>query len=483
MANLLRKQAYINGQWQATASSFQVNNPFNGELITKVADCGTAETKKAIQAAVTAFPAWKKLTAIDRSRILKRWHGLILEHKEALAQLLTKEQGKPIKEARGEIAYGASFVEWFAEEGKRVYGDIIPGHKSDKRITVLKEPVGVVAAITPWNFPNAMITRKVAPALAVGCPVIIKPAEDTPLSALALAVLAEEAGFPPGVFNVLPTSKPAVVGKVLTDAFEVRKLSFTGSTAVGKMLMQQCAASLKKLSMELGGNAPFIVFEDADIDAAVAGAISSKYRNAGQTCVCTNCFFIHASQLETFTNKFAAESQKLLVGEGSDEKTDIGPLINQKGLDKVKDLLDDALAKGARIVTGGQFSTASNRCMQPTVLADVSHEMKIAKEEIFGPIATIFSFETEDEAIALANDTRAGLAAYFYGTDYRRIWRVAEALEYGMVGINTGMISTAVAPFGGVKESGFGREGSKYGVEDYLTTKYLCWGMIDGGAI
>ena len=472
---LLRRSAYINGKWTDGGSVFPVYNPATGVEITTVADTDEALTNQAVAAAAAAFPAWRDRTAEERADILLNWYRLILDNKEDLAQLLTAEQGKPLRESRGEVAYGASFIRWFAEEGRRAYGDVIPPHAANKRIVVLKQPVGVVAAITPWNFPNAMITRKVAPALAVGCTVIVKPAEDTPLSALALAALAEQAGFPPGVFNVLPTSHPEAVGGVLTASSVVRKLSFTGSTAVGKELMRQCAGTLKKLSLELGGNAPFIVFNDADPDAAVEGAIASKFRNAGQTCVCANRLYVQAEIHDTFVEKLTAAVRALKVGEGNEEAVDIGPLINKDGLEKVESLVADATEQGAEIICGAKRSEPGDLFYEPTILTGAKASMKLAQEEIFGPVAPVFRFADEQEVIQLANDTNVGLAAYFYGRDHARIWRVAEALEYGMVGINTGMISTAVAPFGGVKESGFGREGSKYGLEDYLVTKYLCW--------
>lgn len=476
---LLRSQAYINGKWidAQDGKSFSVLNPYDGQEITTVPDMGQKETKAAIEAAEAAFHLWKKRTAADRAHILRRWYELLLAHQEDLAMLLTTEQGKPLSESRGEIRYGASFVEWFAEEARRIYGDVIPGHGADKRILTLKQPVGVVAAITPWNFPIAMITRKVAPALAAGCTVVIKPAEDTPLSALALGLLAEEAGFPAGVLNIVPTSKPAEVGGELTGNPLVRKLSFTGSTATGKLLIKQCANTVKKVSMELGGNAPFIVFEDADLDAAVAGAIASKYRNAGQTCVCANRIYVQSSIYEAFIDKFKIAVSAQTVGSGLIDGVSIGPLINESALTKVEDLVADAQAKGAKLIIGGKRMETGN-FFQPTILTDVSAEMAIHREEIFGPVAPVFSFETEEEVISLANKTQYGLAAYFYGRDYAQIWRVAEALEYGMVGINTGMISTTVAPFGGIKESGFGREGSKYGIEEYLEIKYLCFGGV-----
>ncbi|WP_020570797.1 NAD-dependent succinate-semialdehyde dehydrogenase [Neolewinella persica] len=478
--NLLRHQAYINGTWipAKDGRTFPVLNPFNDELIAEVADLGAADTEIAIEAAAVAFKSWRAETAGRRSKILRRWFELILENIDDLALILTTEQGKPLAEAKGEIKYGASFVEWFAEEGKRAYGDVIPGHGRDKRITVIKQPVGVVAAITPWNFPVAMITRKVAPALAVGCTVVIKPAQDTPLSALALAVLAEAAGIPPGVFNVLTSNQAKRVGEVLTSSPIVRKLSFTGSTPVGKELMRQCAGTVKALSLELGGNAPFIVFEDADIEGAVAGAMASKYRNGGQTCVCANRFYVQSSVYDQFVERLAAAVEELSVGDGREAGVDVGPLINDAGLKKVRELVDDAKQKGAMVKIGGSQLKTGARCYAPTVLAGVTKDMDLLQTEIFGPVAPIVRFDTEAEVIALANDTPFGLAAYFYGRDYALIWRVAEALEYGMVGINTGMISTTVAPFGGMKESGFGREGSKYGLEDYLEIKYMCWGGV-----
>lgn len=467
---------YANGHWTTDLpSSFPVTNPATGEFLAEVAATTAELTKQTIAAAHAAFPAWRARTALERADLLLRWHDLILDNQEDLARLLTAEQGKPLSESRGEIAYGASFIRWFAEEGRRAYGDVVPTHAAGKRIVVLKEPVGVVAAITPWNFPNAMIARKVAPALAVGCPVIVKPAEDTPLSALALAELADRAGFPPGVFNVLPTADPAVVGDVLTASPLVRKLSFTGSTAVGRKLMAACAPTLKKLSLELGGNAPFLVFDDADLDAAVAGCVAAKFRNAGQTCVCVNRVYVQNEVYDTFVEKLTAAVSELRVGPGAKDGVAVGPLINAAAVDKVNRLLADATAKGGAVTTGGKFHPAGDLFFAPTVIRNATQEMDLAREEIFGPVAAVFRFADEAEAVRLANATEAGLAAYFYGRDHARLWRVAEALDYGMVGINTGMISTAVAPFGGVKASGFGREGSKYGLEDYLVTKYLCW--------
>lgn len=474
--NLLRNQAYIAGQWIKTGSTFPVYNPFNGDLLTEVADCGAKETRQAIEAAQTAFISWRAKSAAGRAKILRRWYELQLQYVDQLGQLLTTEQGKPLAEAKGEIKYGASFVEWFAEEARRVYGDVIPGHGRDKRITVIKQPIGVVGAITPWNFPNAMITRKIAPALAAGCTVVIKPSDLTPLSALALAVLAEEAGFPPGVINIVTAKDPAPVGDELTANPMVKKISFTGSTRVGKLLLAKCAPQVKKVSLELGGNAPFIVFDDADMDAAVDGCIASKFRNAGQTCICSNRIFVHRSIHDIFNKKLSEKIAALKVGNGLDAGVVVGPMINDAAVDKSERLLQDAVQHGATVLTGGQ--RGEGQFFEPTLVAGVKPSMKIFNEEIFGPVAAIYAFETEAEVIQLANDTEYGLAAYFYGRDYARIWRVAEALDYGMVGINTGMISTAVAPFGGIKESGFGREGSKYGMDDYLNIKYMCWGGV-----
>ncbi|MCB9303150.1 MAG: NAD-dependent succinate-semialdehyde dehydrogenase [Lewinellaceae bacterium] len=478
--SLFRNKAFLNGQWVAADNreTYPIHNPADGALIAEVPDMGVAETRRAIEAAHAALPAWRGKTAGERSAILRRWYELQMANVPDLGLILTTEQGKPLPEAKGEIAYGASFVEWFAEEAKRAYGDVIPGHGADKRIIVIKQPIGVVAAITPWNFPNAMITRKVAPALAAGCTVVIKPAEDTPLSALALAELAERAGFPPGVLNIVTTSDPAAVGGELTANPIVRKLSFTGSTEVGKLLMAQCADTVKKVALELGGNAPFIVFDDADIDEAVAGAIASKYRNAGQTCVCANRLYAQDSIYDVFVDKLAKAVAQQQVGSGLETGVSIGPLINQAALEKVEYLVADALEKGARVITGGHRHQRGGTFYQPTVLANVNNSMKLTNEEIFGPVAPVYRFKNDDEVIAAANATQYGLAAYFYGRDVGRVWRVAEALEYGMVGINTGMISTAVAPFGGVKESGIGREGSKYGLEEFMEVKYLCFGGI-----
>lgn len=481
--SLLQDSAFINGEWVSAndGKTFPVINPFDGSHIADVPDMGASETKAAIQAASDAFPAWRDKTAGERADILKKWYALQMEHLEDLTLLLTTEQGKPLAEARGEIRYGASFVEWFAEEARRVYGDVIPGHAKGVRIMTIRQPIGVTAAITPWNFPNAMITRKVAPALAAGCTVVIKPAEDTPLSALALAVLAEKAGFPPGVLNIVTTRQPAAVGYELTSNPLVRKLSFTGSTQIGKLLMAQSADTVKKLSLELGGDAPFIIFDDADLDEAVKGALASKYRNAGQTCVCANRFYAQAGIYEEFTQKLAVAASEMKVGNGAESGVEIGPLINDKAKEKVERLLTDAIKKGATVLTGGKTKQISQAgaFFEPTVLTNVTSDMDISSEEIFGPIAPVTRFDTEAEVIGLANDTPFGLASYFYGRDYARIWRVAEALEYGMVGINTGMISTTVAPFGGIKQSGFGREGSKYGMDDFLVMKYLCWGGVE----
>ncbi|WP_186164125.1 NAD-dependent succinate-semialdehyde dehydrogenase [Burkholderia gladioli] len=473
--SLLRQQIYLAGEWQGAASgaSFEVRNPANGELLGSVPLAGAAETRRAIEAANAAWPAWRRRTAKERAAILRKWYELMLAHADDLALILTTEQGKPLAEARGEILYAASFIEWFAEEGKRVYGDTIPTPAGDKRIVVTKEPVGVCAAITPWNFPAAMITRKVGPALAAGCPIVVKPAEATPFSALALAVLAERAGVPAGVFSVI-TGDPKAIGGELTGNATVRKLSFTGSTPVGRLLMAQCAPTVKKVSLELGGNAPFIVFDDADLDAAVEGAIASKYRNSGQTCVCTNRFYVHDKVYDAFAAKLAAAVEKLKVGRGTEAGVMQGPLINEAAVLKVEAHIEDALAKGASIATGGKRHALGHGFFEPTVLTGVTPDMKVAKEETFGPLAPLFRFASDEEVIGFANDTEFGLAAYFYSRDIGRVWRVAEALEYGMVGINTGLISNEVAPFGGVKQSGLGREGSHYGIDDYVVIKYLC---------
>ncbi|MGQ3675862.1 NAD-dependent succinate-semialdehyde dehydrogenase [Xanthobacter sp. TB0139] len=475
---LLRDKAYIDGAWAAadTGKTFAVTNPADGTHLADVPDMGAQETRRAIEAADKALPAWRAKIAKERAVILRRWFELIMAAQEDLAQLMTAEQGKPLAEARGEVAYGASFIEWFAEEGKRVYGDVIPSHGADKRIVVIRQPIGVVAAITPWNFPNAMITRKVAPALAAGCTVVVKPGEDTPLSALALAELAERAGIPAGVFNIITTNQAALVGGELTSNPTVRKLSFTGSTAVGKKLMAECAGTVKKVSLELGGNAPFIVFDDADLDAAVAGAMASKYRNAGQTCVCANRLLVQAGVYDAFAEKLAQAVKEMKVGSGFENGVTTGPLINGKAVSKVERLVQDAVSKGAKTLVGGK--PLGGNFFEPTILTNVSKEMELFSEEIFGPVAPLFRFETEEEAIRMANDTQYGLAAYFYARDIGRIWRVGEALEYGILGINEGIISTEVAPFGGVKESGMGREGSKYGIDDFVEIKYMCLGGI-----
>jgi succinate-semialdehyde dehydrogenase/glutarate-semialdehyde dehydrogenase len=477
--SLLRSQCFVNGAWVDAESSatLAVRNPATGEELGTVPALDGAATEKAVAAAHAAFPAWAAKTAKERAVILRRWHDLILLNADDLARLMTAEQGKPLAESKGEIAYAASFVEWFAEEAKRVYGDVIPGHQADKRILVLRQPVGVVAAITPWNFPAAMITRKVAPALAAGCTVICKPATQTPFSALALAELAARAGMPAGTFNVV-TGPAREIGAVLTGDARVRKLSFTGSTEIGKLLMAQCAKTMKKLSLELGGNAPFIVFDDADLDAAVAGAIASKYRNTGQTCVCANRLLVQAGVYDAFAEKLVAAVKTLRVGDGLAGATEQGPLIDQAALKRVEEHVLDATARGARIAAGGRRHALGGTFYEPTVLTGVTRAMMLAREETFGPVAPLFRFETEQEAIAMANDTEFGLASYLYTRDLARSWRVSEALEYGIVGLNTGLISTEVAPFGGVKESGTGREGSKYGILEYTELKYICVGGI-----
>ena len=482
-ARLFRQLCYINGKWVGADRragkdhTIDVTNPANDARLGTIPNMGVSETRAAIKAADAAWPAWRALTGKERAVILRRWFELIMANQNDLAAIMTAEQGKPLAESIGEIAYGASFVEWFAEEGKRIYGDTIPSHGSDKRIVVLKEPIGVVAAITPWNFPNAMITRKCAPAMAAGCPVVVKPATMTPYSALALAELAEQAGIPPGVFNVV-TGSAREIGGEMTSNPTVRKLTFTGSTEIGKVLMRQCADTVKKVSLELGGNAPFIVFDDADLDQAVEGAIASKFRNTGQTCVCANRILVQDKIYTRFTHKLARAVEKLKVADGFTRGAQQGPLIEDAAVDKVREHIADALAKGAQVVTGGKKMRIGKRFFQPTVLADVTPDMICAREETFGPLAPVFRFRTERQAIRMANDTEFGLAAYFYGRDIARIWRVAEALEYGIVGINTGIISTEVAPFGGVKESGIGREGSKYGIDDFVEIKYLCLGGI-----
>jgi succinate-semialdehyde dehydrogenase/glutarate-semialdehyde dehydrogenase len=474
---LFRQAGYINGRWIGSSQHIDVDNPATGEVVGTVPRLGRAETRQAIDAASQAFSAWRKKTAKERAAVLRRWFDLMMANQEDLARLMTTEQGKPLGEARAEVVYAASFLEWFGEEAKRVYGDTIPPHQADKRIMVIKEPIGVVACITPWNFPLAMITRKAGPAIAAGCAVVLKPASQTPFSALALAELAERAGVPPGIFNVV-TGSAADIGAELTSNPVVRKLSFTGSTETGKTLMAQCAGTVKKLSLELGGNAPFIVFDDADLDAAVEGAVMSKYRNTGQTCVCANRLLVHAPVHDAFVAKLATAVRRLTPAPGLDAGATQGPLIDDKAVEKVESHIADATSKGASVLLGGHRHARGGRFFEPTILTGVTPAMAVAREETFGPVAPIFRFETEADAIALANDTEFGLAAYFYGRDVGRIWRVAEALEYGIVGINTGVISTEVAPFGGVKESGLGREGSKYGIEEFLEIKYLCMGGI-----
>jgi len=474
---LLRQQAYIDGAWldADNGETHPVTNPATGEHLGTIPMMGAAETRRAIEAANAAWPAWRKKTAKERAAVLRKWYDLIMANADDLALLMTTEQGKPLAESKGEVAFGASFIEWFAEEGKRVHGDTLASPWPDRRLIVTKEPIGVCAAITPWNFPIAMITRKVGPALAAGCPMVLKPAEATPFSALALAVLAEQAGVPPGVFSVV-TGAPKEIGAEMCANPIVRKLTFTGSTAVGRILMQQCAPTIKKLSLELGGNAPFIVFDDADLDAAVEGAIASKYRNAGQTCVCANRIYVQDGVYEAFAEKFTAAVNKLKVGNGVEQGVTQGPLIDEKAVQKVEQHVADALAKGGRVLTGGKRHALGHSFFQPTVIADASSDMIVAGEETFGPLAPLFRFKTDDEAVALANSTEFGLAAYFYSRDIGRIWRVSEGLESGMVGVNTGLISNEIAPFGGVKQSGLGREGSKYGIDDYLVIKYICLG-------
>ncbi|MES9856680.1 MAG: NADP-dependent succinate-semialdehyde dehydrogenase [Sedimenticola sp.] len=476
--SLFRQQAYINGCWvdASTVDTITIINPANGDILGSVPRMGVDETRQAIQAAERAWPAWRDKTAAERCTLLLRWRDLMMENQEDLAQLMTAEQGKPLAEARGEVVYGASFFEWFAEEGKRIYGETIPPHQADKRILVLKQPIGVCAAITPWNFPIAMITRKAAAALAAGCTMVIKPGKETPYSALALCELAEQAGIPSGVINVV-TGTPQEIGAELTSNPVVRKLSFTGSTAVGKLLMRQCADTMKKLSLELGGNAPFIVFDDADLDAAVEGAIASKYRNSGQTCVCANRFLVQDSVYDAFAEKLAAAVTHLHVGEGTEEGVTQGPLINEAAVEKVERHIGDAVTKGAKVAVGGARHAKGGNFFQPTLLTDVSTDMLVSSEETFGPVAPLFRFSDEAEAIALANDSEFGLAAYFYSRDLGRAWRVSEALEYGIIGLNSGIISTAVAPFGGVKQSGIGREGSRHGIDEYLEMKYVCMGI------
>ena len=477
---LLKTQAYIDGNWVDSddGNTFVVTNPANGESIADVASCGADETRRAIEAAEKAQSEWRSRGPKDRAAILRKWFNLMMEAQDDLAEILTAEQGKPLAEARAEIAYGASYIEWFAEEAKRIYGDTIPAPSGDKRIVVIKQPVGVVACITPWNFPNAMLTRKIAPALAAGCTVVCKPANATPLSALAFVELSERAGVPPGVINVV-AGRTSEIGNELTSNPIVRKLTFTGSTPVGKKLMAACSETVKRTSMELGGNAPFIVFDDADLDEAVKGAMICKYRNAGQTCVCANRILVQEGIYDEFAKKFAAVAAKLQIGNGSADGVTIGPLINEGAANDVMEFIEEAVAKGASVALGGSRSDLGSCFIEPTILTNVSEDMRVFSEEIFGPVAPIFKFSTEEEAISMANDTEFGLACYFYSRDVGRIWRVGEALEYGIVGINEGIISNEMAPFGGVKESGQGREGSKYGLDDYLEMKYMCMGGID----
>ena len=477
-SSLFRQQAYVDGAWLDAdgGQTLEVNNPAGGEVLGTVPKMGAAETRRAIEAADKALPAWRALTAKERANKLRRWFDLMIENQDDLARLMTIEQGKPLAEAKGEIAYAASFLEWFGEEAKRIYGDTIPGHQPDKRIIVIKQPIGVTAAITPWNFPSAMITRKAGPALAAGCTMVLKPASQTPYSALALAELAERAGIPKGVFSVV-TGSAGDIGNELTANPIVRKITFTGSTEVGAKLMEQCAQGIKKVSLELGGNAPFIVFDDADLDAAVEGALISKYRNNGQTCVCANRLYVQDGVYDAFAQKFQAAVEKLKIGNGLDDGVDVGPLIDDRAAAKVKEHIEDAVANGARVVTGGKAHSLGGSYFEPTLMINVPHTAKVAKDETFGPLAPVFRFKDEAEVIAMSNDTEFGLASYFYARDLARVFRVAEQLEYGMVGINTGLISNEVAPFGGIKASGLGREGSKYGIEDYLEIKYLCLGL------
>ncbi|QOT80163.1 NADP-dependent succinate-semialdehyde dehydrogenase [Cupriavidus basilensis] len=475
--SLLRQQCYIDGRWTDAQRHIDVTNPATGERVGQVPLLGADETRQAIEAANRALPAWRARTAKERSALLRKWFELLLANQDDLARIMTAEQGKPFAEARGEIGYAASFIEWFAEEGKRVYGETIPAPVSNQRIVVTKEPVGVCAAITPWNFPAAMITRKAGPALAAGCTMVVKPASQTPLTALAMVALAERAGIPAGVLSVVTGSAAAIGGELSSNPL-VRKLTFTGSTEVGRTLMAQTASTIKKVSMELGGNAPFIVFEDADLDAAVEGAIVSKYRNAGQTCVCANRLYVHSKVYDAFAEKLVAAVRALKVGNGMEDGVRIGPLIDAKAVTKVEEHITDAISKGARVLQGGKRHALGQSFFEPTVLADVTPGMLVAREETFGPLAPLFRFETEDEVVAMANDTEFGLASYFYARDLGRVWRVSERLEYGMVGVNTGLISNEVAPFGGVKQSGVGREGSHYGIEDYLVIKYTCMAGI-----
>ena len=479
-SELFRQQAYIGGRWceADNGTSFQVTNPATGEVLGQVPDMGAMETRRAIEAAKAAWPGWRHKTAKERANLLRKWHDLMMANLDDLARLMTAEQGKPLAESKGEIGYAASFIEWFAEEGKRVYGDTIPSPWNDRRLIVVKEPVGVCCAITPWNFPAAMITRKAGPALAAGCTMVAKPAESTPLSAFALAVLAERAGIPAGVFNVL-TGDPKAIGGEMTSNPDVRKITFTGSTEVGRLLMRQSADTIKKVSLELGGNAPLIVFDDADLDAAVEGTIISKFRNTGQTCVCANRLYVQDGVYDAFAEKLIAAVKQLKVGNGFEAGVAQGPLIDQAAVEKVEEHISDAVSKGARVLLGGKRHSLGGTFFEPTVLADVTSAMKVAREETFGPVAPLFRFYKDEDAVQFSNDTEFGLASYFYSRDIGRIWRVAEDLEYGMVGINTGLISTEVVPFGGMKQSGIGREGSHYGIDEYIEVKYLCFGGLD----
>ena len=478
-AQLLKNFSYINGSWHSSENTLDVTNPATGELVAKVSNANIEETEMAVIAAKNAFKMWSSKSANERATLMRNWFNLMMEHQDDLGKILTLEQGKPLAEAKGEVAYGAAFIEWFAEEGKRVYGDTIPAPSGDKRIVVIKQPIGVVAAITPWNFPNAMIARKAAAALAAGCTFVVRPATQTPLSALAMAELAERAGIPAGVFNVVVGDNARGMGKVLTEHKDIAKFTFTGSTPVGKALISQCAGTVKKVSMELGGNAPFIVFDDADIDEAIIGAMVSKYRNAGQTCVCTNRIFVQKGVLAQFTEKFITAVSAIKMGNGLTQGVDLGPMINADAVADVAKLVNDSVAAGAKIVLGGNHGRGGDNFFDATILTNVTNDMPIANNEIFGPVSPIIAFDTEEEVLEMANATDFGLAAYFYSRDIGRIWRVAEGLEFGMVGINEGLISNAAAPFGGVKQSGNGREGSKYGLDDYLEIKYLCMGGLN----
>jgi succinate-semialdehyde dehydrogenase/glutarate-semialdehyde dehydrogenase len=478
-SELLKNFSYINGSWHSSKTTLEVTNPATGELVANVSNAGTVETELAVKAAKNAFKMWSSKSANERATLMRNWFNLMMQHQDDLARILTLEQGKPLVEAKGEIAYGAAFIEWFAEEGKRVYGDVIPAPSNDKRIVVIKQPIGVVAAITPWNFPNAMIARKAAAALASGCTFVVRPATQTPLSALAMAELAERAGIPAGVFNVVVGDNARGMGEVLTQHPDIAKFTFTGSTPVGKSLISQCASTVKKVSMELGGNAPFIVFADADLDAAVQGALASKYRNAGQTCVCTNRIFVHQDVMAAFSEKFVVAVNELSLGNGLTDGVSVGPMINEQAVADVQQLVEASIKMGAKVMLGGQVDQAGPCFYQPTILTDVTNDMPVAANEIFGPVSPLISFTSEEEVLALANNTEYGLAAYFYARDIGVIWRVAEGLEFGMVGINEGIISNVAAPFGGMKQSGNGREGSKYGLDDYMEIKYLCMGGLD----